>query len=67
MNKTKIATIPNYWIISGSSIEKEFVSRRLDGHFKLGFSKTNPDYLIHKAFCLYRKANWVEEKHVQVR
>lgn len=67
MNKTKIATIPNYWIISGSSIEKEFVSRRLEGHFKLGFSQTNPDYLIHKAFCLYRKTNWVRNASTKTK
>ena len=26
MNTNKIATIPNYWIIPGTSIEKDFVS-----------------------------------------
>jgi len=67
MNKTKIATIPNYWIIAGTPIEKEFVLRRLDSHFKLGFSKTNPDYLIHKAFCLYRKTNWVRNASTKTK
>jgi large subunit ribosomal protein L4 len=67
MNKTKIATIPNYWIIPGTPLEKEFVLRRLDGHFKLGFSKTNPDYLIHKAFCLYRKTNWVRNASTKTK
>ena len=67
MNTNKIATIPNYWIIPGTSIEKDFVLRRLEGHFKLGFSKTNPDYLIHKAFCLYRKANWVRNASTKTK
>ena len=67
MNKTKIEAIPNYWIIPGTPIEKEFVLRRLDGHFKLGFSKTNPDYLIHKAFCLYRKTNWVRNASTKTK
>jgi large subunit ribosomal protein L4 len=57
MNKKNI-TIPNYTIISGSPLEKEFVLRRLDYH--LGFCKTNPEYLIHKAYCIYRKANWIK-------
>lgn len=67
MNKIEIKIIPNYWIVSSSFIEKEFVSRRLDGHFKLGFSKTNPDYLIHKAFCLYRKANWIRNASTKTK
>nr|YP_009550326.1 ribosomal protein L4 [Characiopsis acuta]QAA11263.1 ribosomal protein L4 [Characiopsis acuta] len=58
MNKKNI-TIPNYRIIASSTLEKEFVLRRLD--CRLGFSKTNSDYLIHKAYCLYRKANWIRK------
>lgn len=64
MNKKNI-TIPNYRIISGSPLEKEFVLRRLD--CRLGFSKTNPDYLIHKAFCLYRKANWIRNASTKTK
>nr|YP_008519539.1 ribosomal protein L4 [Nannochloropsis granulata]AGI98767.1 ribosomal protein L4 [Nannochloropsis granulata] len=67
MNTNKIATIPNYWIIPGTSIEKDFVLRRLDGHFKLGFSQTNPDYLIHKAFCLYRKTNRIRNASTKTK
>jgi large subunit ribosomal protein L4 len=64
MNKKNI-TIPNYRIIAGSPLEKEFVLRRLD--CRLGFSKTNPDYLIHKAFCLYRKANWIRNASTKTK
>lgn len=62
---TKNITIPNYWIIPGSPIEKEFILRRLD--CRLGFSKTNPDYLIHKAFCLYRKTKWIRNASVKTK
>ena len=41
--KNKI--VRNYWITTGSSLEKEFILRRLD--CELGFSKINPDYLIY--------------------
>nr|YP_010478502.1 ribosomal protein L4 [Chlorobotrys sp.]UVI60807.1 ribosomal protein L4 [Chlorobotrys sp.] len=58
-------TIPNYSITSGSPIEKEFILRRLDCWFD--FSKTNPDYLIHKAFCLYRKMKWVRNASTKTK
>nr|YP_010451072.1 ribosomal protein L4 [Vischeria punctata]AOW70857.1 ribosomal protein L4 [Vischeria sp. CAUP Q 202]UTV00853.1 ribosomal protein L4 [Vischeria punctata] len=61
----KNTTISNYWIISGSPIEKEFVFRRLD--CELSFSKTNPDYLIHKAFCLYRKTKWIRNASTKTK
>lgn len=64
MNK-KNTTIQNYWIISGSTVEKEFVLRRLD--CRLGFSKTNPNYLIHKAFCLYRKTKWIRNASTKTK
>lgn len=64
MNNKNITT-PNYWIIAGSPIEKEFVLRRLD--CRLGFSKTNPDYLIHKAFCLYRKTKWIRNASTKTK
>nr|YP_010478784.1 ribosomal protein L4 [Neustupella aerophytica]UVI61089.1 ribosomal protein L4 [Neustupella aerophytica] len=64
MNKKNI-TIPNYWITSSSPIEKEFVLRRLDS--ELVFSTTNPDYLIHKAFCLYRKAKWIRNASTKTK
>lgn len=52
IEKNKI--LPNYGIMPASTVEKEFVLRRLECNF--GFSKMNPDYIIHKAFSLYRKA-----------
>ena len=67
MNKIKNAIIPNYWIISGSSIEKEFVLRRLDSNLNPGFSKINPDYLIHKAFSLYRKTKWIRNASTKTK
>jgi large subunit ribosomal protein L4 len=61
----KSKTIRNYWITEGSSIEKEFVLRRLD--CELGFSKINPDYLIHKSFSLYRKAKWIRQASTKTK
>lgn len=56
MNKT--ATFPNYSIIVASPIEKQFIERRLEDRFKSPFSKKNNDFLIHKAFSIYRKLRW---------
>lgn len=64
MNKTT-DTIRNYCIITSSAIEKEFVLRRLN--CELGFSKINPDYLIHKAFCLYRKTKWIRSASTKTK
>jgi large subunit ribosomal protein L4 len=58
MNKN--ATFPNYSIIVASPIEKQFIERRLEDRFKSPFSKKNNDYLIHKAFSLYRKLRWAK-------
>lgn len=64
MNK-KIDTIRNYCITTSSDIEKEFVLRRLN--CELGFSKINPEYLIHKAFCLYRKTKWRKQASTKTK
>jgi 50S ribosomal protein L4 len=64
MNKNNV-NIPNYWITSSSPVEKEFIFRRLD--CPLRFTKTNPDYLVHKAFTLYRKAKWVRNASTKTK
>lgn len=56
MNKT--INYPNYSIIAASPIEKQFIERRLEDRFKSPFSKKNNEYLIHKAFSIYRKLIW---------
>lgn len=61
----KSKTVQNYWITTGSSLEKEFVLRRL--HSELGFSKINPDYLIHKAFSIYRKTKWIRQASTKTK
>jgi large subunit ribosomal protein L4 len=58
MNMNKTTTFPNYSIIAASPIEKQFIERRLEDRFKSPFSKKNNDYLIHKAFSIYRKLIW---------
>jgi large subunit ribosomal protein L4 len=58
MNKN--ITFPNYSIIPASQIEKKFIERRLEDRFKSPYSYSNNDYLIHKAFSLYRKLRWAK-------
>nr|YP_009550730.1 ribosomal protein L4 [Eustigmatophyceae sp. Mont 10/10-1w]QAA11665.1 ribosomal protein L4 [Eustigmatophyceae sp. Mont 10/10-1w] len=63
MNKEKnlssLALYPDYGITLASSLEKEFIFRRLKTINKLNSDVSNANYLIHKVFCLYRKKNWL--------
>lgn len=67
MNKTNSLVVSNYVINSASSIETKFILRRFEKNLELNFAKTNPNYLIHKAFCLYRKANWNRNTSTKTR
>nr|YP_009551024.1 ribosomal protein L4 [Pseudellipsoidion edaphicum]QAA11961.1 ribosomal protein L4 [Pseudellipsoidion edaphicum] len=54
-------TFPNYCIVAASQVEKKFIERRLQDilkNEKTAKSSKSNDYLIHKAFSLYRKLKW---------
>jgi len=63
MNNDKILSsltlYPDYGITLASSLEQDFIFRRLGKINKLNSDISYANYLIHKIFCLYRKKNWL--------
>lgn len=67
MNTNKNINFPNYSIIAASQIEKEFIERRLEDRLKSPHSTKNNDYLIHKAFSIYRKLIWAKNASTKTK
>lgn len=67
MNINQTETLPNYSIVAASPIEQEFIKRRLQDELKGTSSKKNKEYLIHKAFSLSRKLQWIRRASTKTK
>jgi large subunit ribosomal protein L4 len=56
---TQAGISASYNLSLASSIEEDFIFRRLKKSTQLNQSIPHANYLIHKIFCLYRKQNWL--------